>query len=883
MFQVRKITINYQENPWGVTGSPQFAWVMESDGKGILQTAYRLQILEEEDAHPVYDSGRVNTAQSSQIRVEGFRTESLIRYAVRVKVWNNLGEESPWSQPAQFLSALKEVDQWKAAFISGETEKDAANSKGTYLRGTFFVKKPVKNARMVATALGIYHPYLNGKAVGDLQMAPGWTVYGKRLLYQTYDVTDALVAGENVLGAHVGAGWYKGSMGFERVRNLYGKQTAFAAQILVRYQDGSSETFCTDETFCCSDSPVLFSEIYDGEEYDAAKEQEGWNQPGFEADSWKPVVKLSRSADILVPQEGCPVRELVEIPVKEVILTPQGDTVLDFGQNLTGWVQVRVHGKQGEKLELHHFETLDAMGNVYTENLRSAKQTVTYWCSGKGEETYRPNFTFQGFRYVRVASFPGKPEKENFTAYAVHSDMKDTGFFFCSHPLLNQLQHNISWGLKGNFLDIPTDCPQRDERLGWTGDAQIFCRTAAFLKNTYPFFSKWLKDLAADQAENGAVPHVIPDILSDRTKENWLLGEGCVGAAAWGDAAVIIPWTMYLIYGDLQIIRDQYDSMKGWITFMEEHSEDYIWHYALQFGDWVALDAREGSYFGATPEELICTAYFAYSTRLFSAMARAVGEVADAERYENLYEKIVDSYRRHFIKNGHLTVRTQTAQILTLYFELASQEEKPLITADLLELLREQQGHLVTGFVGTPYFCHALSRNGCVDEAYDLLLKEDFPSWLYQVKMGATTVWEHWDGMRPDGTMWSPDMNSFNHYAYGAVGDWLYRVAAGIEADEAYPGFGRIVFCPRTGNRLTQVKASFESIHGTVSSSWKRNGDHVELELEIPVNTTAVIQLEEGAVPEPGELSFACKDGIWCGEAGSGHYQVNYRKSKDNE
>ena len=881
MFGIQRVTIDYLEHPVGILGSPQFAWSMESDRKNVTQSAYRLQIAKDGDfSRPVYDSEKRETEQSAQIQAEGFVMEPLTGYQIRVKAWDNQGEESPWSSPAEFVSALQAPGQWKGSFIGVETAADEKVSKGTYIRGTFRVEKPVQNAYMVSTALGLYHPFLNGEPVGDDEMAPGWTSYGNRILYQTHEVTDLLVRGENVLGAHLGAGWYKGTIGLAKGKNNYGTETAFLAQILIRYQDGTEETIVTDESFKGCDSPVLFSEIYDGEIYDARKEQPGWNKPGFDDDSWLPVHTVQQSKDVLVPQGGCKVRELIPLPVKEIIITPQGDTVLDFGQNLTGWVHVKVDGKEGQEMILNHFEVLDARGNVYTENLRTAKETLTYICDGKGEAIYRPSFTFQGFRYIRVAAYPGEVKKENFTAWAVHSDMRDTGHFFCSNPLLNQLQHNISWGLKGNFLDIPTDCPQRDERLGWTGDAQIFCRTATFLKDTYTFFSKWLKDVAADQAPNGAVPHVVPDILTNRSDDDWLVGEeNSMGATAWGDVAVIAPWTLYLSYGDRRIIEEQYDSMKGWIDFMNDHAEDYVWKFARQFGDWVALDAEEGSYFGATPEDMICTAYFAYSTGLFVKMARAVGRTEDAKKYQALYDAVADSYRRHFIKDGHMTARTQTAQIITLYFGLAKEEDRPSIMRDLLELLAEHDGHLVTGFVGTPYFCHALSQNGHTKEAYELLLKEDFPSWLYQVKMGATTVWEHWDGLKPDGTMWSADMNSFNHYAYGAIGEWLYRVVAGIEADENAPGYKHTVFQPQTGGGLTEVKGSYDSVYGTVGCSWRAEADRIVLKVQVPVNTTATIVLEKGALPEEGDVKFTCRDGIYQASVGSGTYTAAYRRT----
>lgn len=569
---------------------------------------------------------------------------------------------------------------------------------------------------------------------------------------------------------------------------------------------------------------------------------------------------------------------MTAVPAKRIFKTPGGDTVIDFGQNLTGWIHFKVKGSAGARAELNCFEVLDAAGNVYLDNLRGAKQTVTYICRDAAETEFHPNFSFQGFQYARISAWPGTPKPEQFTAWSVHSNMEETGYFECSNPDLNQLQHNIKWGMKSNFLDVPTDCPQRNERLGWTGDAQIFSRTASFLMDTYTFFTKWLRDVQADQTPEGGVPHVVPDILTGSCEDDWLVGQGTHSAAAWADVAVICPWTLYLTFGDKVIIEKQYDSMKAWIDFMHHNSKDGIWNYKLQFGDWVALDAEEGSYFGATPNDLTCTAYYAYSTGLFAKMAAAVGKTEDAAVYKKRYLEIVDSYQSHFFdKTGHLTAQTQTAQIVTLYFDLAPEEYKDNVVNDLLTLLKKENGHLVTGFVGTPYFCHALSRSGHIKEAYELLLKDDFPSWLYQVKKGATTVWEHWDGLKPDGTMWSPDMNSFNHYAYGAVGEWLYRVVAGIEIDEQAPGYKHSIIAPRVGGGLQYVKASYDSVYGPIQVEWNLDGRRVLLKAQIPCNTTATILLEDAAaVADADGISFAKEGTHYKGEAGSGVHTIVY-------
>ncbi len=878
MLKVKEIRMDYLKQAVGVTRMPQFGWIIESDKRNVSQKAYRLQISKDQGFTEIlYDSGLVKEEESAHVFMEGFRLESASRYYVRVKVQNRSGEMSDWSESASFVTALLKNEEWKADFISAETEKDADNSKGTYLRKEFTVKGKVKEAYAFTTALGLYQFYLNGEKVGTDEMTPGFTSYKKHLLYQTYEVTQLLKEGQNAAGASLGAGWYKGVMGFIGARNNYGKLTAFLGQIHIRYEDGTSEIIKTDETWKGSDSPVLFSEIYDGEIYDARLEQEGWNTSGFREETWKGVNLVEYNKEVLSAQAGTRVKEIEPVPAKRILITPKGDKVIDFGQNMTGWIRFKVNGKAGDKVILQCFEVLDSEGNVYLDNLRSAKETLDFTCKG-GEEEYRPNFTFQGFQFAKIAAYPGELKTDDFTAWAVHSDMEPTGTFECSNQDLNQLQHNILWGLKGNFLDVPTDCPQRNERLGWTGDAQIFCRTASYLMNTYTFFSKWLKDVAADQTAEGGVPHVVPDIISGREEDDWLVKQGTHSAAAWADVAVINPWTLYLTFGDKKIIKEQYNSMKAWIDFMQAHSVDGIWNYKLQFGDWVALDAEEGSYFGATPNDLTCTAYYAYSTGLFARMADYIGNKKDHEIYQKLYEQIKSGFQKHFFDpEGNMTANTQTAHVVALYFNLVPEQYRQKTADTLVKLIEKENGHLVTGFVGTPYICHALSQNGYIKEAYDLLLKEDFPSWLYQVKMGATTVWEHWDGIRPDGTMWSPDMNSFNHYAYGAIGEWLYRVAAGFEIDEASPGYKHALIHPRFGGGLSYLKAGYKSVYGDLSVYWEVNGSHAVLEVTVPHNTTADIVLDgaKEVLQADGLLFEKTQDGMKA-RTGSGTYHFEF-------
>lgn len=881
MLKIGRVHIDYQKNPVGISEMPQFGWEIVSDKRNVIQKSYILQIAKDpEFTELVYNSGSVVSGKSAHLTPERGKLESAAKYFVRVKV-SDEAEETPWSEAAYFVTGLTEGEAWSAPFVSAETtEADREVSKGTYVRGTFTVKKPVKAAYAMTTALGLYNFFLNGEKVGKDEMTPGWTSYRRHLLYQTYEVTDLLKEGCNVAGAMLAAGWYKGVMGLTKARNNYGDQTGFSMELRIRYEDGSEERILTDGSWKGCDSPIVFSEIYHGEIYDAGFEVLGWaSKAEIPEGNWHQISVVPFDTNVIRAQSGARVQVIDEIPAKRIFTTPKGEQVLDFGQNMAGRIRVTATGKPGDVIWLKCFEVLDSEGNVYLDNLRAARAEMKYTFAKEGTITWYPRFTYMGFQYAQILSCPGEVKAENFTACVMHSEMEPTGNITCSNPLLNQLHHNYLWGLKGNFLDVPTDCPQRDERLGWTGDAQIFCRTACYLMNTYTFYRKWLHDVEVDQTPEGGVPHVVPNIEEGKTDGNWLLSQGPHSAAAWADVAVIAPWTLYLMYGDTKILEIQYNSMKGWIEFMREHSEDYIWNYKLQFGDWVALDAEEGSYFGATPNDLTCTAYFAYSTGLFAKIAKVLKK-EEAADYEDLYAHIVKKFQETFFDaEGNMTAQTQTAHIVALYFGLTPNAYREKTVKRLTELLEKENGHLVTGFVGTPYFCHALSQNGCVKEAYDLLLKEDFPSWLYQVKQGATTIWEHWDGLKPDGSMWSADMNSFNHYAYGAIGEWMYRVMGGMEADESAPGFQHVIYTPKIGGNLKFVDTTYHSVYGENRLKWQVDEGCVTMFVQVPVNTTAKIQLDGAKkVLDTDGLAFEKKQGYMEAEAGSGEYTIRYRQ-----
>ncbi|MFV0465726.1 MAG: family 78 glycoside hydrolase catalytic domain [Lachnospiraceae bacterium] len=889
MLYVKNVRLNYETELMGVDEIPQVSWELVTKERNTVQKWFQIEISTKQDFSKCeFQSGTVVSSASTHFYPEGLELEPFTYYYVRVKAASET-KESTWSEAAVFLTGKMGFPKKELDFITAERIEDKESEEGTCLRRSFVLKKPVKQAIAAVTAQGLYRFYLNGSEIGSDFLTPGWTSYHKHLLYQVYDVTNELRQGKNMAGAMLGAGWYKGRMGFMNELNNYGDRTSFFCHIEVTYEDETKEILETDQHWTGFCSPIVFSDIYDGEIYDARREIPDCFYPdGTEeiaADLIKETDIIKVDSSILTVQGAAKIKEHEMFPGNHIFTTPQGDTVIDFMQNMSGRLHLHAFGKKGDRVHVQCFETLDADGNVYLDNLRSAKQSVTYIFGEQSEVEYAPFFTFMGFRYIVVREFPGEINENSFYVRAIYSDMKETGYFQSSNPLLNQLHHNVQWGLKSNFVDVPTDCPQRDERCGWTGDAQIFCRAASYLMDTYTFYDKWLTDVAADTPEDGSIPHIVPDILTGKNEDNWLCKEGSTGAAAWADVIIINPWTMYLMHGDTRILEKYFTNMKRWIDFMTSHAKDNIWNFGVQFGDWVALDAEEGSYFGATPIELTNTVYYAYSCSLFVKICRILGKDEIAAEYEELNHKIRKTYaEKYFDASGHLTAQTQTAQIVTLYFELAPEEYRPKVAADLLRLLEEQNGHLVTGFIGTPYFCHALSGSDCLEEAYSLLSKEDYPSWLYQVKKGATTIWEHWDGIKPDGTMWSPNMNSFNHYAYGAVMDWVYRVAAGIEADETDPGFHHILFSPRPGGSLTQIHAAYDSMYGTIVSEWIREkderGEAISLHFEIPPNTYATIKLTDvKELLHSDTLNFLQVDPkTFICETGSGSYQLKYVK-----
>lgn len=860
-------------NPLGFDlGKPHFSYIV-SDTKAKKQEAAQIQVAyDKEFTNIVFDSGKREDIDSLAFELP-IELKPRTRYYWRVKVWADNGDIAT-SEVAWFETA-KMQEPWRGKWITPEFSDDTH----PLLSKEFYIEKSlesIKNARVYVCGLGLYEMNINDKKCGDEYLTPGFNAYDKWLQYQTYDIRDMLKEGQNQIDIFLGNGLYKGRFGFDDInaKNIYGNKFVLLCEVVIEFKDGTSMVVNSDETWKARKSKILDSNIYDGEVYDAT----------FSGSTIYSVKEIDLGFDKLKPRLSLPVKIKERLKPIKIITTPAGETVLDLGQNMVGWMEFRTNAPKGTEIILQHGEILQD-GNFYRDNLRTAKAEFKYIANG-GEAIVRPHFTYYGFRYVKISGWYGDLNVDDFTGCVLYSDMEQTGYIETSNSLVNRLFLNALWGQKGNFLDVPTDCPQRDERMGWTGDAQVFSGTASFNMDTFEFFKKYLYDLWHEQeARDGMVPHVVPAVI-----------EGG-GSCAWGDAATIIPWNVYVQYGDKSILEQQFKSMKAWVDYIRRQDEKSgakrLWTTGFHFGDWLALDGENPDIpIGGTEEAFIASAYYRYSSMLVSKAAKVLGKKQLAREYEILSnevkEAIIDEY---FTPNGRLALKNQTAYVLALFMDLVPEGKKDRVIEDLRERLLRDTCHLKTGFVGTPYICRVLSENGCNDLAYTLLLNEDYPSWLYAVKMGATTIWERWNSVLPNGKISDTGMNSLNHYAYGSIVEWMYRHMAGINPVEDKPGFRHINLKPQPDYRLKYVKAKYKSAVGLYKSQWEisREGD-LSFKFIIPFNASASVVLPHsnlqdvrinGHLLKEKELDVKQDGENVCLELTSGIWKIDYTPTKE--
>jgi len=762
-------------------------------------------------------------------------------YKVEETGWTGIEfDDGSWPDALQFAKSGDEP--W------GNLERDELVLPGpAYMRKEFTLKKPVKRAMLYSAALGIYEMHINGHRIGKDYFTPGWTDYDKRIYYNTYDVTGMLCRPDNAIGVVLADGWYSGYVGWGRKRDHYGKQTKLLAQLYLEYTDGSMEVITTDESWKASTGELLEADFLMGETCDGRRRIAGWDKPGFEQAGWEVVSSFENTKAKLHPYPGPTVQVFSEMKPVKITEPKKNVYVFDMGTNFAGWARLKVKGgKAGDKIILRYAERLDSDGTIYTKNLRGARATDTYICNGASQEIWEPRFTFHGFQYVEVAGYPGKPSPDTITGIQITSATPPAGGFECSDETINKLYRNICQTQRANFIDIPTDCPQRDERLGWTGDAQVFIRTACMNTDTHAFFTKWLVDLADAQRADGQFPRVAPVKTGNND-----------GGPAWADAGIICPWTIYEVYGDKQILHKYYEGMARFIDFCKDRSTEELlppkeYHC---YGDWLNIEAD-------TPKDVIYTCYFARSVKLMSRIAGALGKDADAQKYSRLFERIKKAFNKAYVDDdGRIKGNTQCCYVMALCSDLLDPDRKKLAAGHLIDDIKSRNWHLSTGLVGTKDLMFVLTKIGRNDVAYRLLHNDTFPSWGFSIRHGATSIWERWDGWTPEKGFQDPGMNSFAHYSFGAVGEWMFRTIGGIDTDG--PGFKKIIIRPQPGGRLHWAKTNYNSINGKIATAWRIHDSRLLLNVTIPANTTATVYVPTISVEnvtESGKPAAQSKD-----------------------
>jgi alpha-L-rhamnosidase len=879
MFAISHLRCEYLVDPLGIDEPrPRLSWRLESKRRGTWQGAYRvlvasspdLLVKEGEGAGDLWDSGQIQSDQSTHVAYGGKVLSSRERAFWKVTVWDELGKEAT-SEIAQWSTGLLEEGDWKAKWIGADPEivrrdKEAiaptlteCGTPGLF-RKEFVLGGAVKRATVYASARGVFELRIDGKRVGEDLLAPEWTDYDKRIQYRTYDVTGLVAAGKNVIAATLGDGWWSGYVGWQEQRGRYGLlENSLLVQLEVELENGQKVTICSDGSWRCETGPILYSDFMMGETYDARQERMGWDRAGFDDGKWLGAREVAAPTAALVPQRGEPVRVTeVREPVS-VKAIAKGVFIYDLGQNMTGWVRLflRKATPAGTRVQIRHGERLSPDGTLYTENLRRAKATDVYITRGGSEEVYEPHFTFHGFQYVEITGL-AQADEATVRGCVIHSATPAAGTFECSHAGVNRLWLNGVWSQRDNFLTVPTDCPQRDERLGWMGDAQVFSRTATYNMNVAAFFTKWMQDVEDGQTAEGIFPDVAPRLRED----NHFVGlGGLCGAAGWADAGVIIPYTMWRVYGDQRLIERHWGAMTKWLDFLERENPNGLRLNKLgnNYGDWLCIPSDTSFGTHSPMKNLLATAYWANDARMMARMAAGLGREAEVQRFSAMYEKVKTAFQKEWsLPDGQLKVETQTAYLLALAFGLIPDGEREKAAERLVENIRNLDWHLSTGFIGISHLNPELTLSGHADVAYKLLLQETYPSWLYPVKHGATTIWERWNGWTHEDGFFNPQMNSFNHYSLGSVGEWLFRHVAGIELDPAVNGFKKFVlhpWLPRAETGLTFARARYETAHGEIVSDWRRNGDVLTWKIRVPANTTArawVPSVEGGVVKESG-------------------------------
>ena len=892
----------YHVDPMAIgTAKPRFSWKIrptDAAARGVVQTAYEIEVSSGTVAahgKPLSTSGKVPTNRTAQIEWNGLPLVSRDRATWKVRVWDREDKPSAWSQPATFGVGLLAPEDWQALWISAPedesftTQENIQNFANDPKRGVLtvtpakylrkdFTTKAISRATVHATALGVFTLEMNGQRVSDERLAPGWSAYQRRIHVKTYDVTKLVKEGGNTIGATLADGWYSGYVAYGLLtgqeglvrgidgRYYYGISPALRVQLELEMADGSRQTVISDTSWKSSTGPITESDILMGESYDARKEMPGWSAPGFDDSAWKQAVVKTGSNARVEPHPGVPVRPIEEITPKSVTEHKPGVFIFDLGQNISGVVRLKVKGKAGDKVTIRHAEMLHNDGRLSTENLRCARAVDTYILKGDPMgETWTPEFTYHGFQFVELTGYPGKPDKDAVTGIVIHSDTPYHGHFECSEPMLNRLYQNMVWTQRANFFEMPTDCPQRDERMGWTGDAQIYVRAATFNSDIASFYTKWLRDLNDDQWDYGAYPAYAPRPLARPNEHH---------AAGWMDAGVICPWTIWQVYGDTRVITEHWKKMQDFMQWrklrdpeLDGATDD------CNFGDWLSLGDVK------TPIQFIDLAYHFYCAKLMAEMADAIGQKKQGDGYRQQATKVANAFRKRYLKpDGSLAIHNQTAYAMALFMGLIPEAQKNAAAGHLAKLIQDNGNKMTTGFLGTRPLLPALSSHGHHKLAGILMLQREFPSWGYEVDNGATTIWERWNSYVKGKGVHTPEMNSFSHYAFGAVCEWMMGELGGI--DRAAPGFDRVRIAPRPIAGITSASAAMETRHGKLACSWKIEGETFHCEFTVPPNTTAEVTLPVTGPIKEGNADLVLSAGLIEREEnqltfGSGTYRLH--------